>query len=50
MKDNESSCKDWYGGSYGCEGFKAQRLYTNEELCWFIANLKVYLEYINLYP
>jgi len=21
-----------------------------EELCWFIANLKVYLEYINLYP
>lgn len=21
-----------------------------EELCWFIANLKVYLEHINLYP
>jgi len=36
MNRNEEICHDWYEKSYEKEGFKAQRLYPNEELLRFL--------------
>ncbi|MCK4823913.1 class I SAM-dependent methyltransferase, partial [bacterium] len=33
---NQDQCRTWYEKSYGEYGFKAQRLYPNEELCRFL--------------